>query len=1299
MLTPERCLERIGAIVHQYLDDLSEEDELVVALFVLSEVGRSFLSSNEQLSTSHIRSAPESTAGGTASPWLPYLKCLPPPSDFYLIASTWSDDELKLLGDAEMIDTAVKRREELRSWHDRTRSAIETEVSKAAAPIPSSSLAGSGASAASEHSASALEVATCLQRTLTPQSLAWAVHCVQSRAFIYGLDIDPLFMCDGIAINGMLPVALVPYADMFNHRAGSISVDGSSSGSNTAGAAAGSRSNASHNDDEEDGEDERPANQDVLDAEWVDDGASDTNASNSSTSKSMAAAPPVAQKPPERGYYVLRARRDYKAGEELLISYGDRSSRDLLETYGFIVPYGHNSDDAVSITLPSSLLKQPGASATSASSAPMYSLPSASPAILKLRARMIEECGGPTEIELCAGQMADLSILGAHPHIAVQPRSNGTGDADLQDQAPDAIELSKQWSFDGPSTDTLRVLRILCLSDADVFGAQLSPTASSTGTFSSNSSNSIPRTFYSPERYDKPISRDNELACLRLLDSMIWNTAVESFGVGGDSRSGAAPLPHSAAASGAAPGQNLGDRLAAGCDAAAVAQRAEALSRIIIAEQRHLALLSSSTNDAPLDGSAVDPLPWSGLLPSDQPSAAPAAARLAARVHQQRLQAASTHRINRARVLLLNLQHVCRLLQIADGIKQADVVTPGALLLVQAAINDGRSIATTSATQQTAAAPAPSASRPQFGLEVQQPWAELLLAGRKSIETRDYPLPPHLLDVPLAVVQSAVGGLATHGLASGHIVGTVAFSVCKEYTSRELWAADSAQHCVPADAPATAFGWDQDAFDAGKRKYWWGVSRVHAITPAAPVALTESDRVVRSIFRLPANPSHHHQQQLQESQLTSEQLTFADRTLTFWTRRRDAEVMSSKSDLTGVVSWPSTRLLAHFLASNPHLFSGGRVIELGCGTGLLSAVVAHPGPKASSSTANTASSAPSSSITGSDASFVLATDAESSALPLAQRNMTSALMKPGADSTTTAPPTASNAAPASSSAYTATSTAVLRWGNAEDIERILSAASSPTSRSGSRFDGQPAAGAPAPGVTSSCCTEGASDASLDQRFDLAVAGEVLYLHRGGEEGWGIQDQARALFATAKQLLKQRRCACSLAPPASAAATTNADAHAMDVDHEQRSVSPCGPAAAGVCLMVYSPRYHEMGPAVRAGAAEAGMHYRTVDPKAVMSAEMKASTLFNDTRFVMASACKGALLHVATTCVPRAAPHPSPQSPVTSSAASSLTAGRRGSGDVIDVDSSNPDDGTIATHCGSVTLPEGSEEDWYPGWND
>ena len=94
------------------------------------------------------------------------------------------------------------------------------------------------------------------------------------------------------------------------------------------------------------------------------------------------------------------------------------------------------------------------------------------------------------------------------------------------------------------------------------------------------------------------------------------------------------------------------------------------------------------------------------------------------------------------------------------------------------------------------------------------------------------------------------------------------------------------------------------------------------------------------------------------------------------------------------------------------------------------------------------------------------------------------------------------------------------------------------------------------------------------RFDLAVAGEVLYIFRASDTS--VFESAVQLFRTAAFLLNgdgdDTRCACG-----------GEDAAKRD-----------GAGCAGVLCFVYTPRYRGMGPAIRRAAAECGLAFRTVN---------------------------------------------------------------------------------------------------------
>lgn len=75
------------------------------------------------------------------------------------------------------------------------------------------------------------------------------------------------------------------------------------------------------------------------------------------------------------------------------------------------------------------------------------------------------------------------------------------------------------------------------------------------------------------------------------------------------------------------------------------------------------------------------------------------------------------------------------------------------------------------------------------------------------------------------------------------VVGTVVFSECVEYTSREHWEADAKRHRVPSDDAAYSFAeGDKSA------KFGWVVQRCEAADE--PRAAPTLRRRVRSLFVL-----------------------------------------------------------------------------------------------------------------------------------------------------------------------------------------------------------------------------------------------------------------------------------------------------------------------------------------------------------------------------------------------------------------------------------------------------------------
>jgi len=145
---------------------------------------------------------------------------------------------------------------------------------------------------------------------------------------------------------------------------------------------------------------------------------------------------------------------------------------------------------------------------------------------------------------------------------------------------------------------------------------------------------------------------------------------------------------------------------------------------------------------------------------------------------------------------------------------------------------------------------------PQIGLDVQIPWSAKLLSGEKSIETRSYPLPLEFLGLELAILESPEKvGLWVEGAAAfsdpllcatqqaASVVGTVSFSASKRYVLKEEWIKDRAAHGVYEEEGV--MGW-KDC----QEKWAWVVSRVRAFPEPVPVLVTPGQRLFRSFFAL-----------------------------------------------------------------------------------------------------------------------------------------------------------------------------------------------------------------------------------------------------------------------------------------------------------------------------------------------------------------------------------------------------------------------------------------------------------------
>jgi len=116
------------------------------------------------------------------------------------------------------------------------------------------------------------------------------------------------------------------------------------------------------------------------------------------------------------------------------------------------------------------------------------------------------------------------------------------------------------------------------------------------------------------------------------------------------------------------------------------------------------------------------------------------------------------------------------------------------------------------------------------GINVRWPWARRIVSGEKSIETRGYPIPVHLLNRPLAVIETGAKSVSpSKGGSKARIIGLAIFSRCYKYSSKREWAEDASRHLVKPDDKSFPF-------EATNEKWAWIVAEVFLLPdePEAP---------------------------------------------------------------------------------------------------------------------------------------------------------------------------------------------------------------------------------------------------------------------------------------------------------------------------------------------------------------------------------------------------------------------------------------------------------------------------------
>ncbi|MBK7844120.1 MAG: hypothetical protein IPJ71_10565 [Bdellovibrionales bacterium] len=107
------------------------------------------------------------------------------------------------------------------------------------------------------------------------------------------------------------------------------------------------------------------------------------------------------------------------------------------------------------------------------------------------------------------------------------------------------------------------------------------------------------------------------------------------------------------------------------------------------------------------------------------------------------------------------------------------------------------------------------------GINIQWPISELILSGKKSIETRTYPIPPDYIGKELALIETP----GKSGKFKARIVGIITFSDCFKYSNKAEFYNDSPKHFV---TPNSKWAW------LDKAKWGWRIDRVVPLQAPKP---------------------------------------------------------------------------------------------------------------------------------------------------------------------------------------------------------------------------------------------------------------------------------------------------------------------------------------------------------------------------------------------------------------------------------------------------------------------------------
>jgi len=121
------------------------------------------------------------------------------------------------------------------------------------------------------------------------------------------------------------------------------------------------------------------------------------------------------------------------------------------------------------------------------------------------------------------------------------------------------------------------------------------------------------------------------------------------------------------------------------------------------------------------------------------------------------------------------------------------------------------------------------------GINIQFPISTLILSGKKTVETRVYPIPPDYIGREMLIIETP----GPKGRFKARIVGIIVFGKSFQYKSSAEFYQDKDRHCVSPESP-----WK---WQPGKKKWGWPILQIKQLDKVFPAPPRRGIRFTKDI--------------------------------------------------------------------------------------------------------------------------------------------------------------------------------------------------------------------------------------------------------------------------------------------------------------------------------------------------------------------------------------------------------------------------------------------------------------------